>query len=109
MPVEDYDNLNAGAIVEQLGNLSTEELQRVRPYEQENKNRDTLVQQIDRRMMVAIGVPIKDYDNSNVDEIVEQLDNLSGEGLLATRAYEQENKNRVGLIQQIDRRINAAS
>jgi hypothetical protein len=54
-------------------------------------------------------VPIKDYDNSNVDEIVEQLDNLSDEELQATRAYEQENKNRDGLLQQIDRRINAAS
>ena len=53
VPVEDYDNLNAGAIVEQLGNLSTEELQRVRPYEQENKNRDGLLQQIDRRINAA--------------------------------------------------------
>jgi hypothetical protein len=108
-PFQNYDNSNVGAIVEQLDNLSTEELKRVRAYEQENKNRAGLLQQIDRRMMMAIGVPIKDYDNSNVDEIVEQLDNLSGEELQATRAYEQENKNRVGLIQQIDRRINAAS
>jgi len=108
-PIQDYYNLNVGELVEQLHNLFADELHHVRAYEQLNKNRDTLVQQIDRRMMVAIGVPIKDYDNSNVDEIVEQLDNLSGEGLLATRAYEQENKNRVGLIQQIDRRINAAS
>ena len=109
MPIQDYDNLNVGEIVEQLDNLSTEELQRVRAYEQQNKNRAGLLHQIDRRMMVAIGVPIKDYDNSNVNEIVEQLDNLSGEELLATRAYEQENKNRDGLLQQIDRRINAAS
>jgi hypothetical protein len=54
-------------------------------------------------------VPIKDYDNSNVDEIVEQIDNLSDEELLVIRAYEQENENRVGLLRQIDRRINAAS
>ena len=59
--------------------------------------------------MVAIGVPIKDYDNSNVDSIVEQLDKLSAEELQATRAYEQENKNRDGVLQQIDRRLNAAS
>jgi hypothetical protein len=109
VPIEDYDNSNVGAIVEQLDNLSTEELKRVRAYEQKNKNRNTLLHQIDRRMMVAIGVPIQDYDNSNVAEIVEQLDNLSGEELLATRAYEQENKNRDGLLHQIDRRINAAS
>jgi hypothetical protein len=58
---------------------------------------------------VATGVPIQDYDNLNVGEIVEQLDNLSGEELQATRAYEKENKNRDSLLQQIDRRINAAS
>jgi hypothetical protein len=109
VPIEDYDNSNVAEIVEQLEDLSTEELKRVRAYEQKNKNRNTLLHQIDRRMMVAIGVPIQDYDNLNVAEIVEQLDNLSTEELLATRAYEQENKNRDGLLHQIDRRINAAS
>jgi uncharacterized protein (DUF433 family) len=54
-------------------------------------------------------VPIHDYDNSTVDEIVEQLDNLSVEELQAARAYEQQNKNRDTLLEQIDRRINAAS
>ena len=109
VPIQDYDNLNVAEIVEQLDNLSTEELKRVRAYEQKNKNRNTLLHQIDRRMMVAIGVPIQDYDNLNVGAIVEQLDNLSAEELQATRAYEQENKNRDGLLHQIDRRINAAS
>jgi hypothetical protein len=58
---------------------------------------------------VATGVPIQDYDNLNVSEIVEQLDNLSADELQATRAYEQQNKNRDGVLGQIDRRINAAS
>jgi hypothetical protein len=108
VPIQDYDNLNVAEIVEQLDNLSTEELKRVRAYEQKNKDRNTLLHQIDRRMMVAIGVPIQDYDNLNVGAIVEQLDNLSAEELQATRAYEHENKNRDGLIGQIDRRITAA-
>jgi hypothetical protein len=41
---------------------------------------------------VATGVSIEDYDNLNVGEIVEQLDNLSAEELQAARAYEQQNK-----------------
>jgi hypothetical protein len=58
---------------------------------------------------VATGVPIEDYDDLNVGKIVEQLDNLSADELLAARAYEQQNKNRDTLLKQIDRRIEAAS
>ena len=58
---------------------------------------------------VATGVHIRDYDEMNVSEVVEQLDNLSVEELQATRAYERNNKNRDSLLEQIDRRITAAS
>ncbi len=109
VPIEDYDDLNVGKVVEQLDNLSSEELQRVRAYEQQNKNRESLLKQLDRRMMEATGVPIRDYDDLNVREIVEQLDNLSADELQAARAYEQENKDRDSLLGQIDRRIKAAS
>src|SRR5215207_9832638 len=43
---------------------------------------------------VAPGVSIEDYDNLNVAEIVEQLENLSAEELQAARAYVQQNKDR---------------
>jgi hypothetical protein len=109
VPIRDYDDLNVGEIVEQLDNLSAEELHHVRAYEQENKSRDTLLGQIDRKAMEAIGVPIKDYNSLNVGDLVGRLDNLSAEELQAARAYEQENKNRDGVLQQIDRRLNAAS
>jgi uncharacterized protein (DUF433 family) len=109
VPIQDYDNLNVGEIAEQLDNLSVEELQAARAYEQQNKNRDTLLEQIERRMMEASGVPIRDYNSLNVGEIVDRLDNLSVEELQAARAYEQQNKNRDTLLEQIDRRINAAS
>ena len=58
---------------------------------------------------VATGVPIRDYDDLNVGKIVEQLDNLSAHELQHVRAYKQENKNRDTLLEQIDRRLNAAS
>ena len=107
--IEDYDDLNVAEIVEQLENLSVDKLQRVRAYEQQNKNRETLLEQIDRRMRVATGVPIGHYDDLNVAEIVEQLDNLSVDELQRVRAYEQQNKDRDTLLEQIERRINAAS
>jgi len=55
------------------------------------------------------GVQIEGYDELNVGEVVERLDNFSAEELQRVRAYEQRNKNRVTLLKQIDRRINAAS
>jgi hypothetical protein len=42
--------LNVGEVVERLENLAAEELKRVRAYEQRNKNRATLLKQIDRRI-----------------------------------------------------------
>jgi len=49
MPIEGYDELNVREVTQQLDSLSAEELQRVRDYEKQNKNRETLLQQIDRR------------------------------------------------------------
>jgi hypothetical protein len=60
-------------------------------------------------MRATTGVPIEGYDEMNVSEVVERLDNLSAEELQATLAYEQQNKNRDTLLEQIDRRIKATS
>ena len=53
VPIDDYDEMNVGEITEQLDNLSAEELRRVRDYEKRNKNRDTLLEQIDRKAVAA--------------------------------------------------------
>ena len=42
-----------GEVVQQLDNLSTDELQRVRDYERRNKNRETLLGQIDHKINAA--------------------------------------------------------
>ena len=56
---------------------------------------------------VVTRAPIKDYDSSNVDEIVEQPDKLSAEELQAARGYAKQNKDRESLTGQIDRSIEA--
>jgi Asp-tRNA(Asn)/Glu-tRNA(Gln) amidotransferase A subunit family amidase len=50
LPIQDYDRLNAAQVTERLGELSGEELAKVRSYEERNKNRRGLIAQIDRRM-----------------------------------------------------------
>ena len=49
-PVEDYDDLNADEISRRVSSLSVEELRVVRDYEERNKNRDTVLEQLDRRI-----------------------------------------------------------
>jgi hypothetical protein len=42
--------LTVEEISERLGGLSVEELKKVREYEKRNKNRETLIEQIDRKI-----------------------------------------------------------
>jgi hypothetical protein len=42
--------MNVGEVVERLEGLSEAELRRVRNYEQRNKNRETLIAEVDRRL-----------------------------------------------------------
>ena len=49
-PFSDYDDMNVEEITEQLGSLSEAELRRTRNYEQGNKNRQTLIAEMDRRL-----------------------------------------------------------
>jgi hypothetical protein len=49
-PIDGYDEMNVGEVTSRLDGLSEAELRRVRNYEQGNKNRETLIAQIDRRL-----------------------------------------------------------
>src|SRR5215210_1750989 len=49
-PIEGYDELTVEEASARLGALSNEELREVRDYEERNKNRDTILEQLDRRI-----------------------------------------------------------
>ena len=49
-PIAGYDEMNVEEVTGQLDGLSEAQLRRVRNYEQRNKNRETLIAQIDRRL-----------------------------------------------------------
>ena len=49
-PIEDYDELTVEEVSARLDELSTEELREVRDYEERNKNRETILEQLDRRI-----------------------------------------------------------
>jgi hypothetical protein len=47
---DNYDELTVAEVSEKLDNLSTEELKKVREFEKRNKNHETLVGRIDRKI-----------------------------------------------------------
>jgi hypothetical protein len=49
-PIEGYDEMNVEEVSEHLDGLSVEELQLVRDYEERNKKRETLLEQLDRKI-----------------------------------------------------------
>src|SRR5215216_256587 len=49
-PIEGYDELTVEEVSDRLEGLSTEELRVVRDYEERNKNRDTLLEELDRKI-----------------------------------------------------------
>jgi hypothetical protein len=47
-PIEGYDELTVEEVTSRLGALTLEELREVRDYEERNKNRETILEQLDR-------------------------------------------------------------
>ena len=49
-PIVGYDEMNVSEVTEKLRGLSVEELERVRDYERQNKNRETVLERIEQRI-----------------------------------------------------------
>jgi hypothetical protein len=52
-PIADYDELNVAEIRERLDGLTAAEIREIREYEKRNKNRETLIEQFDRKLKAA--------------------------------------------------------
>ena len=52
-PISGYDELNVTEIASRLDGLTAAQLREVREYEKRNKNRETLIEQFDRRLKAA--------------------------------------------------------
>jgi polyhydroxyalkanoate synthesis regulator phasin len=53
LPIEDYDSLNVNQVIQRLGELSVEEIERLQDYEAEHKNRRSLLQRFETRIRSA--------------------------------------------------------
>lgn len=50
LPIEDYDSLNVQQVTQRLGELSVEQIEQLRDYEAENRNRSSLMQRFESRI-----------------------------------------------------------
>lgn len=53
LPVENYDDLNVSEVTAKLDGLTAAELKKVEAYEKRNKNRETVIEQIERKIKAA--------------------------------------------------------
>jgi len=53
LPITGYDELNVEEVSARLEVLSEDQLKRVREYEKRNKNRETLIKQLDHKLKAA--------------------------------------------------------
>ena len=65
--------------------------------------------EVELRAAVYGALGTEDYEGLNVDEVAKRLDGLTAEQLKQVREFEKKNKSRETLIEQIDRKIKAAS
>jgi hypothetical protein len=49
-PIASYDELNVGEIAQRIDRLTAAEIREVREYEKRTKNRETLIEQLDRKL-----------------------------------------------------------
>jgi hypothetical protein len=52
-PIAGYDELNVKEIGDRLDGMTAAEIRTVRKYEQRNKNRETVIEQFDRKLKAA--------------------------------------------------------
>jgi hypothetical protein len=52
-PIPNYDEMNVAEIRERLDGLTAAQIREIREYEKRNKNRETLIEQFDRKLKAA--------------------------------------------------------
>lgn len=123
LPIAGYDDLRVSQILPKLDDLDLDELELVAIYEEENKNRTTVLNRIDELIdereaeeavpapapaaVVATGdeEPLPGYDDMTVREVLDRIDELDADDLDALAAYEEDHKDRTTLLNAIDARL----
>ena len=102
LPIKDYDKQSVEEIVGRLKGFSQRDLRTIAAYERKRKNRATIVDKIDK---LTGEEPWSGYDEAGVDAVTGALANADAETARRVRTYERDHKDRVGVIEAADTRI----
>jgi hypothetical protein len=102
LPIAGYDEHNAEDIASRLKGFTQRELRTIDAYERKRENRATI---IDRVAKLLGEQPWAGYDEQSVDAVTSRLNEVDTETARLVRRYERDHKDRVGVIQAAERRI----
>jgi ferritin-like metal-binding protein YciE len=103
LAIRNYDELNADEILTQLSALSQIELAKIDAYERKNANRSTV-----RRRIASLrgDEPWPGYDEQSVGDVRKELIAADEEELQDVRQYERRHKDRQGILETAERKLN---
>jgi hypothetical protein len=102
LPIAGYDEQSAEAIAPRLKGFTQRELRTIDAYERKRGNRATIT---DRVAKLLGEQPWAGYDEQSVDAVTSRLNEVDGEIARLVKRYEREHKERAGVIQAAERRI----
>ena len=103
LAIRNYDQLNADEILSLLSELSQIDLAKIDAYERKNANRSTV-----RRRIASLrgDEPWPGYDEQTVGDVRKELAAADEEELHDVQQYERRHKDRQGVLETAERRLN---
>ncbi len=103
LPIRDYDKQSAENIARKLNGFSQRELRTIDAYEHKHENRATITDKIAK---LTGNEPWSGYDELSAEAVAKVVNDGDQEHAAKARSYERDHKNRAGVIEAADRRIN---
>ena len=102
LPIKNYDRATVEEIAGKLKGFSQRELRMIDAYERKHENRSTITDKIAK---LAGEEPWSGYDEAGAEGIAQALTDTDAQTAGKVRTYEREHKDRAGVIEAADARI----
>ncbi|MEO8967795.1 MAG: hypothetical protein ABI355_09330 [Solirubrobacteraceae bacterium] len=103
LPIKDYDTQSAEDIAAKLSGFSQRDLRLIDAYERKHDNRATITDKIAK---LTADEPWSGYDELSVEAVARAVSEGDENIAKQVRSYERDHKDRSGVIEAANRRIN---